>query len=44
DKAAKELNVKYVSLEELFKTSDIITCHTPLTKETKHIVNSNTLS
>ena len=36
--------VKYVSLEELFKTSDIITCHTPLTKETRHIVNSNTLS
>ena len=44
DKAAKELNVKYVSLEELFRTSDIITCHTPLTKETKHIVNSNTLA
>ena len=44
DKTAKELNVKCVSLEELFKTSDIITCHTPLTKETKHIVNSNTLS
>ena len=35
DKTAKELNVKCVSLEELFKTSDIIT---------KHIVNSNTLS
>ena len=44
DKTAKELEVKYVSLEELFKTSDIITCHTPLTKETRHIVNSNTLS
>ena len=34
DKVAEELNVKYVSLEELFRTSDIITCHTPLTKET----------
>ena len=44
DKTEKELEVKYVSLEELFKTSDIITCHTPLTKETRHIVNSNTLS
>ncbi len=32
DKLAEELNVKYVSLEELFRTSDIITCHTPLTK------------
>ena len=32
DKTEKELEVKYVSLEELFKTSDIITCHTPLTK------------
>lgn len=41
---ATELNVTYVSLEELFKTSDIITCHTPLTKATEHMVNSNSLS
>ena len=41
---AEELNVTYVSLDELFSTSDIISCHTPLTNDTKHIVNSNTLS
>ena len=40
----EKLNVTYLSLEELFKTSDIITCHTPLTKATRHLVNSNTLS
>ena len=40
----KELNVSYVSLDELFETSDIVTCHTPLTKETRHIVNSRRLS
>ena len=44
DRTAEELNVTYVSLEELFSTSDIISCHTPLTNDTKHIVNSNTLS
>ena len=44
ERIAAELNVTYVSLEELFSTSDIISCHTPLTNDTKHIVNSNTLS
>ena len=44
ERTAAELNVTYVSLEELFSTSDIISCHTPLTNDTKHIVNSNTLS
>ena len=40
----KKLNVSYVSLRELFKESDILTCHTPLTGNTKHIVNDQTLS
>ena len=44
ERTAEELNVTYVSLEELFSTSDIISFHTPLTNDTKHIVNSNTLS
>jgi len=30
-----------VSLEELVKSSDIITLHTPLTKETFHLINSD---
>ena len=44
ERTAEDLNVTYVSLDELFSTSDIISCHTPLTNDTKHIVNSNTLS
>ena len=40
----KKLDVSYVSLRELFKESDILTCHTPLTGNTKHIVNDQTLS
>jgi len=39
----KKLDVSYVSLRELFKESDILTCHTPLTGSTKHIVNDQTL-
>jgi D-3-phosphoglycerate dehydrogenase len=33
-----------MSLEDLFKQADIITVHTPLIKETRHIVNSKTIS
>lgn len=39
-----ELNVTSVSLDELFRTSDIITCHTPLTNDTHHIVNAERLA
>ncbi|PZC43823.1 MAG: glyoxylate reductase [Chloroflexi bacterium] len=42
-KTATELNLTYVSLDELFETSDIFTCHTPLTSNTRHIVNSDSL-
>ena len=43
DDDEKKLDVSYVSLRELFKESDILTCHTPLTGSTKHIVNDQTL-
>jgi phosphoglycerate dehydrogenase-like enzyme len=33
------LNITGVSIDELFRTSDIITCHTPLTPETYHLAN-----
>ncbi|ABV34322.1 MULTISPECIES: D-2-hydroxyacid dehydrogenase [Pseudothermotoga] len=36
--------VKMVSLEELFTNSDIITLHVPLSNETKHMINSETIS
>ena len=37
-------NINYVSLEELFKMSDIISLHCPLTKYTHHIINKDSLS
>ena len=40
----RELQATAVSLEELFRTSDIVTCHAPLTPGTKHIVNAERLS
>lgn len=33
------LEAEYVSLEELFKCSDVISLHCPLTSETKYIIN-----
>lgn len=40
----RELKAKQVSLEELFRTSDIISCHAPLTNETRHVVNRERLA
>ena len=40
----RELDVRRVSLDELFRTSDIVTCHTPLTPQTHHIVNRERLA
>ncbi len=36
--------VKYVSLEDLFRQSDIISLHVPLTVDTKHLINETTLA
>lgn len=35
-------NVKYVTQEELFRESDIISLHVPLTNKTHHMVNAQT--
>jgi lactate dehydrogenase-like 2-hydroxyacid dehydrogenase len=40
----RELKAKRVSLDELFRTSDIISCHAPLTNETRHVVNRERLA
>ncbi len=40
----RELDITLVSLDELFRTSDIVTCHTSLTSETRHIVNREHLA
>ncbi|MBO5057745.1 MAG: 2-hydroxyacid dehydrogenase [Lachnospiraceae bacterium] len=41
---AKGLDAEYVSLEELFKYSDIISLHCPLTSDTKHLINKDTIA
>ncbi len=35
---------KYVTMDEIFKKSDIITIHIPLNEENKEIINKNTIS
>ncbi len=40
---AREIGVKKVELPELFRNSDFITIHTPLTAETKNLINSKTI-
>ena len=38
-----EVTAKYVSLDELYKESDIISLHCPLTDETHHMINKKAL-
>lgn len=40
----KSLEVEYVSIEELMKRSDVISLHCPLTTDTKHMINKDTIS
>lgn len=37
-------NVNFVSLNQLLETSDIITLHAPLTKQTRHVIDKNALN
>ena len=41
---ANQLNIEAVSLEELWPRCDFITLHTPLTPQTRHLVNAQVLS
>lgn len=41
--AAKELGFEYVSLSKLYKQTDIISLHCPLSKETNHLINEQSL-
>jgi D-lactate dehydrogenase len=41
---AKENGFEYVSLDEVFRNSDIITLHCPLTPETNYIINEKAIS
>ncbi|MDM0106572.1 phosphoglycerate dehydrogenase [Variovorax sp. J22R24] len=42
-RVAAELGVEYVSLGQLLKESDFISLHAPLTNETRHLLNAQTL-
>jgi D-3-phosphoglycerate dehydrogenase len=41
---AAQIGVEAVSLEELFRISDVITVHTPLTKETRHMIDEKSIA
>jgi glyoxylate reductase len=42
--AEQKMGVKFCELNELLATSDVITLHVPLTDETRHMINKDTLS
>ena len=41
---APDSGIEYVTLDELFERSDIISLHCPLTDETRHLVNAASIS
>jgi D-3-phosphoglycerate dehydrogenase len=41
---AAQLGVEMMSMEELFRIADVITVHTPLIKETKHVINAKSIA
>ncbi len=43
-KAAKQLDFKYVSMEELLKNADVITLHVPDNEKTHHLINSGNIN
>ncbi len=41
---AAQLGVEMMSMAELFKVADVITVHTPLIAETKHVINEKSIA
>ncbi len=44
NRECESLGVRYVPLDELFRESDIISLHCPLTPETDHVINAGALA
>lgn len=44
EETAKGLNVRPVSFEELLRTSDVVSLHLPLTPDTRHVINAETIA
>ncbi len=40
----RAMGVEYVSLDDIWKQSDIVTLHTPLTPETRHMVDARSIA
>ena len=44
EEVERELGAERVGLEELLRTADIVTLHVPLTPETRHLINAESLA
>jgi D-lactate dehydrogenase len=44
NKEALSLGLKYTSLDELYKTSDVISIHCPLNEKTRHLISKGQIS
>ncbi len=44
EEKAKALGIKAVTLDELIKNADFITIHTPMTNETRHVINAERIA
>lgn len=44
ERFAKEIGFAYVSLEELYRQSDIISLHCPLTEQTRNMINEESIA
>lgn len=42
--AEREMQIKFVTLDELYASSDVVSLHVPLTEETRHMINKETLA
>jgi D-3-phosphoglycerate dehydrogenase len=44
EEKARQLGIRYVSLEELLKTSDVVSLHVKLTDESRHLIDRRALA